>query len=438
MGTATVDQAKLVLNTFVTVLKNNLVSRDIVNWNEHAGELDDTNKLQVVEQVAPRYNVTRTTNGVKDLTAGTDGSVFGSEMFVIDGTFNANMGFGDFVKIRDVGQARNNQALLGAATSMAEKIDAYVLQIATLASDDWLGTPGNNVSLANDAVAAYTRLKESGVPDNDMFYVLNFMDKQLLGNQITTNAAMADEASKTYREGFEGKLNGIPSLFTQQLPVLTTGSRAATGAAQVNGAAQNVNYSAVAKAGASNGLYKTQTLILSAAGAAATIKAGEVFTIPNVFAYDNRKQALVNPARLQQFTVVADATADGAGAVTVTIYPAMIVPGAGAGDDININTAHATVNAAPANGAVLTWVGAASTAFGPRLLIQKGAITVNTIPLIMPATGTAMRKSLNGVPLSVRMWQHSDFLTGQHSVRFDVAMNANIRSRDRLARFNGS
>src|SRR6185312_3726960 len=119
MGTATVDQAKLVLNTFVTVLKNNLVSRDIVNWNEHAGELDDTNKLQVVEQVAPRYNVTRTTNGVKDLTAGTDGSVFGSEMFVIDGTFNANMGFGDFVKIRDVGQARNNQALLGAATSMA-------------------------------------------------------------------------------------------------------------------------------------------------------------------------------------------------------------------------------------------------------------------------------------------------------------------------------
>jgi hypothetical protein len=438
MGTATVDQAKLVLNTFVTVLKNNLVSRDVVNWNEHAGELDDLNKLQVVEQVAPRYNVTRTTNGVKDLTAGTDGSVFGSEMFVIDGTFNANMGFGDFVKIRDVGQARESQALIGAATSMAEKIDAYVLQIATLASDDWLGTAGNPIALQNDAISAYTRLKESGVSDNDLFYVMNYMDQQLLGNQIITQAAMADEASKTYRQGFDGKLGGIPALFTQQLPVLTTGTRAITGAAAVNGANQNVDYATVAKAGASNGLHKTQTLILSAAGAAATIKAGEVFTIPNVFAYDNRKQALVNPARLQQFTVVADAVADGAGAVTVTVFPAMIVPGAGAGDNININTAHATVNAAPANGAVLTWVGAASTAFSPRLLIQKGAITVNTIPLIMPATGTAMRKSLNGIPLSVRMWQHSDFATGAHSVRFDVAMNANIRSRDRLARFNGS
>jgi hypothetical protein len=438
MGAATVDQAKLVLNTFVTVLKNNLVSRDVVNWNEHAGELDDLNKLQVVEQVAPRYNVTRTTNGVKDLTAGTDGSVFGSEMFVIDGTFNANMGFGDFVKIRDVGQARESQALIGAATSMAEKIDAYVLQIATLASDDWLGTAGNPIALQNDAISAYTRLKESGVSDNDLFYVMNYMDQQLLGNQIITQAAMADEASKTYRQGFDGKLGGIPALFTQQLPVLTTGTRAITGAAAVNGANQNVDYATVAKAGASNGLHKTQTLILSAAGAGATIKAGEVFTVPNVFAYDNRKQALVNPARLQQFTVVADATADGAGAVTVTVFPAMIVPGAGAGDNININTAHATVNAAPANGAVLTWIGAASTAFSPRLLIQKGAITVNTIPLIMPATGTAMRKSLNGIPLSVRMWQHSDFATGAHSVRFDVAMNANIRSRDRLARFNGS
>jgi hypothetical protein len=437
MGTATVDQAKLVLNTFVTVLKNNLVSRDVVNWNEHAGELDDLNKLQVVEQVSPRYNVTRTTNGVKDLTAGTDGSVFGSEIFTIDGTFNANMGFGDFVKIRDVGSARESEALLGAATSMAEKIDAYILQIATLASDDWLGTPGNAVSVANDAVSAYTRLKESGVSDNDLFYVMNYMDQQLLGNQIVTQAALADEASKTYRQGFDGKLNGIPTLFTQQLPTLTTGSRAITGAAAVNGANQNVDYSAVAKSTA-NGLFKTQTLILSAAGAAATIKAGEVFTVPGVFAYDNRKQALVNPARLQQFTVVADAVADGAGAVTVTIYPAMIVPATGAGDNVNINTAHATVSAAPANGAVLTWLGAASTAFGPRLLIQKGAITVNTIPLIMPATGTAMRKSLNGVPLSVRMWQHSDFNTGAHSVRFDVAMNANIRSRDRLARFNGA
>ena len=38
----------------------------------------------------------------------------------------------------------------------------------------------------------------------------------------------------------------------------------------------------------------------------------------------------------------------------------------------------------------------------------------------------------------VRMWQHSDFYTGAHGVRFDVALNANIRERLRIARVNGS
>jgi hypothetical protein len=157
-----------------------------------------------------------------------------------------------------------------------------------------------------------------------------------------------------------------------------------------------------------------------------------------VFAYDNRKQSAVTPARLQQFTVVADAVMDGAGAGTLVIFPAMVVPGSGAGDNININTAHATVTAAPANLAVLTFMGAANATLSPRLLLQKQSINVNTVPLIMPASGTAMRRRLSKVPISVRMWQHSDFYTGAHGVRFDVALNANIRDRLRISRVNGS
>ena len=63
---------------------------------------------------------------------------------------------------------------------------------------------------------------------------------------------------------------------------------------------------------------------------------------------------------------------------------------------------------------------------------------MNTIPLILPATGIGTRKSLTKVPLSVRMWQHSDFGTGAHSVRFDVALTANIRDRRRGVKFNGT
>lgn len=436
MGTVTTEQQKLVLNSFAMVLQNNLVTADAVTWNEYDGEMDDRNGLAVLEQITPRYNVTRTENGVKDLSAGTDGTVFGSELFSITGTFNANMGWGDFVKIQSIGEARESKALLGAATSMAEKIDAYIMGVAVNASNNWVGTPNNAVSNWSDAVSAYTRLKEDGVGDEELSYIFSYYDMQALGDQVVKLPAPDAFSTSTYRKGFTGEINGVRTMFTNQLPNLLTGTRAQTAEATINGAAQNADYAAVARAGATNGLHLTQNLILGNAGIK-TYNAGEVFTIANVFAYDNRKQALVNPARLQQFTVVKTATAV-AGAVTLTIFPAMIVPGSGAGDNININTAHATVNSAPADAALLTFLGAPATNLSPRVIIQKQAIVVNTVPLILPASDTSMRRKLSKIPLTVRMWQHSDFYTGTHGVRFDVALNANIRERRRVVRMNGA
>lgn len=438
MGAVTAEQQKLVLNSFAMVLQNNLVSADTVTWNEMDGELDDRNGLQVLEQVTPRYNVTRTENGIKDLSAGTDGTVFGSELFEITGTFNANMGWGDFVKIKTIGDARQSEALLGAATSMAEKIDAYIISKAALASADWVGDGATAITEWVDAAAGLTRLKENGVDDANLSYVFNYTDEMNLGDQVVKLPGPDAFSTSTFRQGYTGLLNGVRTMFTNQLPVLTVGTRVATGAGVVNGAAQNVNYSAVAKAGTSNGLRMTQNLLVDTFAAGATVKQGEVLTIPGVYAYDNRKQAPVTPARLQQFTVVADAVMDGGGAGTLVIFPAMIVPGSGAGDDVNINTAHATVTAAPADEAVLTFIGAASATLSPRMIIQKQAIVVNTIPLILGSSDTVTRRKLTKIPLTVRMWAHSDFYTGAHGVRFDVALNANIRNRLRIARVNGS
>jgi len=440
MGAVTAEQQKLVLNAFSMVLQNNLVTANAVSWNEYDGEMDDRNGLQVLEQITPRYNVTRTENGVKDLSSGTDGTVFGSELFEVTGTFNANMGWGDFVKIKTIGDARESKALLGAATSMAEKIDAYILQKAVLASADWLGDGSTSIDEWADAAAAYARLKENGVDDSDLSYIFNHTDEMKLGDSVVKLPGPDQFSTTTFRKGFSGELNGIRTMFTNQLPVLTTGTRTGTGTnvMEVDGANQNVNYADVAKAGSVNGRHMTQTLkITDASTATATFKAGEVFTIAGVYAYDNRKQAPVSPARLQQFTVVADATAVG-GDVTLTIFPAIIVPGSGSGDNVNINTAHATVTAAPADNADITFIGAASTTLSPRVLIQKQAVVVNTVPLILPASDTSMRRRLSKIPLTVRMWQHSDFYTGAHGVRFDVALNTNIRERLRIARVNGS
>lgn len=430
----TVDQTKLVLNAFAAIFQNNLVSADLVSWKQYDQELNDRNGLNVSEQISPRYKVTQTTSGVQDLSSGVQDSVFGSEQFKVDQVFGASMGWDDFVKIRDIGDARESEALSGAATSMAEAIDAYVLQETVLKSNNWVGTPGNDLDDQDEFVSAYTRLKEEGVSDDNLRGVLNYSDRQKLSDFVVNLGGPGQEAETALREGFTGKISGIPTMFTQQLPALTTGSRAASGSSLVNGASQNVDYSNVAVS-SGPGLYMTQDLNIDGLAASATVKAGDVFTIAGVNAFDNRKQASLG--RNQQFVAVQDATMDSTGAGTIKIFPAIIVGGTGSGGDQDVNTAHATVDSAPADDAAITWLGAASTAFTPRAIMQKQAAIVNTAPLILPATGEADRKSLTRVPLTVRMWKNSDFGTGAHSVRFDVALTANIRDRRRICRVNG-
>lgn len=423
MATITVDQQKLVLNAFAATFQNNLIAKDLVSWKQYNTEMDDRNGLKVSEQVGPRYNVTRTTSGVQDLSAGVQDSVFGSEQFTVQDVFGSSMGWGDFVKIRDIGEARESTALKNAATNLAEQIDAYIMGVAGKAANNEVGTAGNNVATYADVLTAYTRLKKEGVDDADLRMALTYDDKQALGTTVVAYTATDALSTSTFRKGFEGEIAGLPVLYSQQLGNITPGTRT-NGAIAAN---QNVNYASVAVSGAP-GQYLTQTVNLTGLGAAATIKDGEIFSVASQFAYDNRLQAPMS--HLQQFRIVGDAVADGAGAATVRIFPAMIIPNGGA------NTAHATVATAPA-GAV-TWRGTASTAYKPRFLIQKQAIVCNTADLIMPATGTASRKSLTQVPLSIRMWQDSTFATGNHQVRFDVAVTANVRDRRRIVRFNGA
>lgn len=433
MADVTVDQQKLVLNAFAATFQNNLVSRDVVTWRKFDSEMNDRNGLNVSEQVGPRYAVTETTNGVADLSSGVQGTVFGSEQFTVNKTFGSSMGWADFVKIRDIGEARESMAIKAAATNLAEKIDAYILRTTVLASNNWLGTPGEDIAEFSDFISGYTRLKKEGVDDSDLRSVLSYDDKQSLAEWIIELPSPDAEATKSFRKGFTGEIGGIPTMFTQQLPTLTVGSRVAT-AGQVNGAAQNVNYADVAVSSAP-GRYMSQTIAMDTLTGSATVKAGEVFTIAGVYAYDNRLGAAMS--HLQQFTVIEDATASSGAIAALRIFPAIIVAGSGSGDNVNINTAHATVSAAPADNAAITFVGTASTGYTPRIILQKEAIVVNTADLIMPASGKGMRKSLSKLPLSVRMWMDSDFATGDHSVRFDVALTANVRDRRRIVRING-
>lgn len=439
-----VDQSKLVLNAFAAIFENTLLTADLVSWKEFDQEFNDRNRLTVTEQVGPRYVVTRTQNGVANLSdtspgQGIQDTVFGSEQFQIDQTFNANMGWGDFQMIQSIADARQSEALSNAATNLAEQIDAYILGFATTTANNWVSSDGDtvhptaNVDTLDEFMAGYTRLKELGVSDDNLRGVLNFTDKQKLSSFVGTLANEgAVDPNRALRVGFKGDLGGVMTTFTQQLPVIvnSTFSGSLTTASDL----ASVDYADVANSSAP-GFYKTMNMDIDGTFTGAV---GTSFTISGVYAYDNRKQAPLS--YLQQFTIVAiNSTATGV--TNVRVYPAIILPVAGATSGNNaVNTANATCYNVNANlhSRAITILGTTAQLMAPRLMLQKSSIVVNTAPLMMPVTGRSARRKLTNIPLTVRMWENSDFNTGFHGVRFDVALNANVRSRDRIVRLNGS
>lgn len=429
MSTVTVDQAKLVLNAFAAIFQNNLVTADLCTWKKFDGEMNDRNGLTVVEQVVPDYTTTFTNGVVADLTGGTQATDFGSEQYQLRQVIGASMGWADFVKIKDLGAARESEALKAAALRLAHDIDAYILRFAALASNNALGDGTSSVSSWDDVVAGYTRLKEEGVDeDSNLRAVLSYGDKQALGRDIVESVAAGDNLTAmgegVYRSGWQGSVGGIPTTFTQQLPSYTVGTRTTAGALTAGTAESATTYTSVAISPAP-GQFKTQLLSINLGGATLTVVDGETFTIAGVFAWDARAKKALN--YLQQFRVIGNATAVSSVA-SVRVFPALITSGP-----------FQTIAAAPANTAVVTFVGAPSAVLQPRFIANKDAIVVNCADLIMPATGTARRMSLSKLPISVRMWQDSTFATGQHNVRFDIALQANVRAngRPRLVRING-
>lgn len=444
MATVTVDQAKLVLNSFAAIFQNNLVSKDLVTWKKFDGEMNDRNGLEVVEQITPDYSTSFTSNGIADLSGGVQDTIFGSERYKLDQTINSSMGWGDFVKIRDIGAARESQALRKAALRLATDVDSYILKYVACAGNNWLGDGSTTVSEWDDVASGYTRLKEEGVEDTELRAVLSYNDKQALGSEIvdsTNNAVLADMGEGVYRRGFDGTVAGIPTLFTQQLPAFTCGSRVATATSVTNYAAGNpVNAYADVAISPAPGQYMTGLLNFDGQSGAVTLREGEMFTIAGIYAYDPRAKKQLG--HLQQFRVVGGTGSDGinAGVYTassgafsnVRYFPAIITSGPFQ-TVVNTNGGGATWD-----GLSITHLGAANATLAPRVIANKDAVIVNTADLVMPATGKGSRVSLTKIPMSVRMWQDSIFATGEHRIRFDVAIKANIVDRRRLVRINGS
>jgi len=246
---------------------------------------------------------------------------------------------------------------------------------------NWVGTPGQTINSFSDFAKAPERLDEMSVPSADRCSVLSPSDHWgLVGNQ--TSLYIQGAANSAYRDGSLGDVGGVSNYMSQVVPTHTVGPLGGT--PLVNGANQNVTYDTAKNTW-------SQSLITDGwtASAASRLKAGDVFTIANVYMVNPKTKATT--AILQQFVVNADVSSDGSGNLTASISPPIIISGP-----------HQTVNAAPADNAALTIVGTASTGYKQNMVFHKNAMALAVVPMEMPqAAYNGSRQSYKD--LSVRV-----------------------------------
>lgn len=294
-----------------------------------------------------------------------------------------------------------------AMTQLASTIDQSLAD-RLLEFPNWVGTPGQLIDSPTDFFKMPERAMELAIPAAGMSSVLSPPDTFALAGSLLSNAAQVGGTARDALSRAKIPMIGEYDVYANQTnPTLVTGTRT-NGA--VNGANQAVAFTAVRN-------NFQQTLVIDGVGANATVKRGEVFTIAGVFAVNPRTKQVL--PFLAQFSVLSDAVADGAGNMTITIANPIITSGA-----------YQNVSAAPADNAVVTWMGAAQTAYRQNASFHRSSLKLVSAKLIKPYSGESEEASDPDTGLTVRYWRTSDGVNDTHLHRFDVIYGtANIDRR---------
>lgn len=317
----------------------------------------------------------------------------------------------------DVDQLLKNQTMKAKAAALAQQVDADLIG-ETLEFAHWAGTPGQVINSAADFFVGVRRAMELSIPMDDLNAILSPVDHFALAGSFTGLYASDSTVKLAIEKAKLPMIGGVTPYVSQNVINLTVGSRAASGAAQVDGASQNVTYDDVRTT-------FSQELKLKNMTEGHTIKRGEVFSIANVNAVNPRSK--VSLGYVQQFVVLADKTVDSAGKATVTVANPIITSGA-----------YQTVDAAPADSAAVTWMGTASTAYAQNVIFHRGSIGLVGAKLVEPKSGVYNYATDPDTGLSIRTWSQSDIANDLHSTRIDVLYGVVNLDRRLGVRLSGS
>lgn len=406
--------------TMLLLLKNHLVAGRLVT-GIFKNEVTDENGLTVNIKRSPMF-VAQDGEALKLQSV-----ISGSTPVKVDQYKNVHIDVGDLEYVQSFNQLLNSATLKSAASELAHTIDGAIHEIFPEFASS-VGTPGTVIGSPQEFNKVHTRLMDAAVANSDIKSVISFEDAELIrGNLIGTNI---DAVNRTALERTRVPILSEIDLFaTNNIRSITAGTRT-DGA--MNGANQNSNYRDVKD-------LNVQDIAVDGLGINGTVTKGDIFTIAGVFAVNPRSRQKLT--YLKQFVVMADATADGAGALAaMSISPpiiAAVTDGIGANPTL-VNTAFQTVDSIPADNAVIAWTTAAGAITPIRVAFQPRAISLVSAKLITPFSDTSSFISDPQTGIGIRYWRGSDITTGRHIHRWDVIFGVQAIQRELGARVNGT
>ena len=282
---------------------------------------------------------------------------------------------------------------------------------------NWVGTPGSTIDSFADFAKGTERLDLMAVPTSNRYAALHPQDHWgMLGAQ--TALYITDAAKGAYREGSLGKIAGVETYMSQVMPTHLTGSRVVlttpiTAAASGD---QAVSYDSAKNTW-------TQDLVTTGYGSA-TLKAGDVFTIADLYMVNPKTKAATSI--LQQFVVTANYTTDSTD--TITISPPIIT--SGPHQTVALSTGTFASN-------VITDIGVASTSYRQNLMYHKNAFGLACVPMELPQGAVnAARQSYKG--FSVRVIPVYDGVNDVSKWRLDMLYGRTVLDPRLATRISGT
>jgi hypothetical protein len=389
--------ADVVAREALDILKNKLQLGNKVYRAFEPEWRDTVNGYKKGQTVRVRKPARFITNSGADITSAIQDFTETSVDLTVDQRHNVAWNFTSQELTLDISEYRE-RVLEPAIHPLREKIDTYLASLHTQMNYA-VGTTGTTPSKFDDLLAIQEKFDNISAPEEDRCVFFSPAARRSLVNGLkgVFQPVMVGDWLKKAAIGSLAGMDMFTSTFINTFDPGTNDDITSV----------TVNDGAIAAGDTS--------LIMAGLGLTKTIKAGTIFTIADVYAVDYVTKE--TKADLMQFVTTADATTSGAGAATLSFYPALNSTANG----------FQNIDALPVTGAAVTVLtGTTGAGCVANFAFTKQSIALACVPLDMPDSVVWGARETSEDGLSIRIVKGFNVLTDTEIIRADILFGAKV------------